>query len=55
MFSVVAEVVFCYVGEVQRQLKQQTTEYAALTFPSESMGFGHHSSSENPSICSLLN
>lgn len=35
------------VCEVQRQLKQQTTEYAALTFPSESMRFGHHSSFEN--------
>ncbi|KAK4823848.1 hypothetical protein QYF61_007167 [Mycteria americana] len=38
-----------------RQLKQQTTEYAALTFPSESTGFGHHSSSGNPSVCYLLN
>lgn len=48
VLSVVAEVVFSYVCEVQRQLKQQTTEYVALTFPLEPMGFGHHSSSENP-------
>lgn len=31
---VVAEVLFCC--EVQRQVKQQITEYVALTFPSES-------------------